>query len=288
MSARSLYRGAGEAPARRKDERPMTASADPPGPDEVIVFRDVCKTFNQGTANPVHALKDLDFTVREGECVAIVGRTGCGKSTAFNLLVGLYPPTSGTVIVQGRDPHQDFDWYQGKVAVVFQDDRLLPWRTAQDNVSLGLQYQGVDRKNRTRIAREWLGRLGLEGREEAYPYQLSGGMRQRVGIARCFALDPDIILCDESFSALDELTAEQLRGEFVKLLHEEGKTGVFITHSIEEALTIGDRILVFRPPGHVAEDIVVPESLNRDDQARYRARVRAAMGGHPPEGASAS
>jgi NitT/TauT family transport system ATP-binding protein len=148
---------------------------------------------------------------------------------------------------------------------------------AQDNVALGLQYQGVGKSERHRTSREWLARLGLEGREEAYPYQLSGGMRQRVGIARCFALDPDIILCDESFSALDELTADQLRDEFVKLVKEEGKTGVFITHSIEEALTMGERVLVFRAPGHVAAEFEVPDELSSDELARYRTRVRNVM-----------
>ena len=250
--------------------------------DEVVVFRDVHKVFNAGSADPVRALQGLDLTVRKGECVAIVGQTGCGKSTAFNLLLGLYQPSQGEVVVEGRDPYEDFDWYQGRVAVVFQDDRLLPWRNAQDNVALGLQYMGLSKSERQERARHWLQRMGLGGREEAYPYQLSGGMRQRVGIARCFALEPDIILCDESFSALDELTAEQLREEFVNLLRSEGKTGVFITHSIEEAVTMGDRVLVFRAPGHVAAEIEVPAELDADLLAEYRAKVREAMGGGPP------
>lgn len=243
----------------------------------IIVFRNASKVFTSASGEPVRAVDDLSFTVSRGEVVAIVGQTGCGKSTAFNLLLGLFPPTSGEVVVQGRSPHGDFDSYQGKVAVVFQDDRLLPWRTAEDNVALGLEYQGVSRRERRERARAWLQRLGLDGRETAYPYQLSGGMRQRVGIARCFALEPDIILCDESFSALDELTADQLREEFTNLLRAEGKTGVFITHSIEEALTMGERVLVFRAPGHLAADIPVPRDLDPEGMRLYRAKVRAAM-----------
>jgi NitT/TauT family transport system ATP-binding protein len=267
-----------------RDERRMAVSQVEPAPTRptggelAVSFRDVDKIF-RGPDGEVAAVKGLSFEVRPGELVALVGQTGCGKSTAFNLLVGLFPPTSGEVRLQGFDPHDDFDDLKGRVAVVFQDDRLLPWRTAQDNVALGLQYAGLGRTERREVARRWLARLGLEGREEAYPYQLSGGMRQRVGIARCFALDPDIILCDESFSALDELTADQLRDEFVKLVREEGKTGVFITHSIEEALTMGERVLVFRAPGHVSAEIEVPGTLESAELSRYRALVRRAMAG---------
>ncbi|WP_222851646.1 ABC transporter ATP-binding protein [Phytoactinopolyspora mesophila] len=229
----------------------------------------------------MQALDGLNLAVSRGEMVAIVGQTGCGKSTAFNLLLGLFAASSGTVSVQGMDPHGDFEALKGRIAVVFQDGRLLPWRNAQDNVALGLEYQGVSKSDRAAIARDWLARLGLEGREKAYPYELSGGMRQRVGIARCFALNPDIILCDESFSALDELTAERLRGEFLRLVKDEGKTGVFITHSIEEALTVGDRVAVFRAPGHVAAEFERPETLSEADLSRMRKSVRDVMATHP-------
>lgn len=253
--------------------RPRSQANEP-----AIVFDSVSKTFD-GHGTGEWAVNDLTFTVNRGEMVAIVGQTGCGKSTAFNLLLGLFPPTRGQVRVADHDPHEEFDWFKGQVAVVFQDDRLLPWRSAEDNAALGLEYQGVPKAERRSIAREWLRRLGLEGRENAYPYQLSGGMRQRVGIARCFATNPSIILCDESFSALDELTAEKLRREFISLVAQEGKTGVFITHSIEEALLMGHRVLVFRAPGHVAAEIVVPPDLDAAGMAEYRERVRKAMAG---------
>lgn len=241
---------------------------------EEIVFRDVVKRFGR---DGQYAVRGLTFSVRNGELVAIVGRTGCGKSTAFNLIMGLIRPTSGSVLVKGHDPSTDFRWFRGKIAVVFQDDRLMPWRTALENVCLGLEFVGMAKEQRAEIARRWLQSLGLEGYEDAYPYQLSGGMKQRVSIARGFAVDPDIILCDESFSALDELTAENLRKEFVDLVHQYGKTGVFITHSIPEALSIGERVLVFRAPGHVAEEIAVPESLEPNELEEYREQIRQSM-----------
>ena len=243
----------------------------------LIEFKDVTKQFVTRHGQQVQAIDGLNLSVSRGELVAIVGQTGCGKSTAFNLLLGLYAATSGSVFVEGLDPHDDFEALKGKIAVVFQDGRLLPWRTAEQNAALGLEYMGVPKAERLETAREWLARLGLKGRETAYPYELSGGMRQRVGIARCFALNPDIILCDESFSALDELTADRLRGEFVKLVKEEGKTGVFITHSIEEALTIGDRVAVFRAPGRVAAEFEVAEQLGETDLASMRREIREVM-----------
>ena len=267
---------------------PASRPQETPSSDAVIEFVDVDKVFATGDGQQVSALQSLNLSVGKGDLVAIVGQTGCGKSTAFNLLLGLYPPSAGRVTVQDYDPYHQFDDLKGRIAVVFQDDRLLPWRTAQDNVALGLQYRGMSRAERREIADEWLARLGLEGREDAYPYQLSGGMRQRVGIARCFALNPDIILCDESFSALDEITAERLRGEFMNLVKQEGKTGVFITHSIEEALTMGERVLVFRAPGHVAAEFHVPSDLDTAGLADYRRQVRAAMAGTEPSGDAGS
>lgn len=245
--------------------------------DTLIRFDGVSKTFVTRTGEQVRAISDLNLQVHRGEMVAIVGQTGCGKSTAFNLLLGLYAATSGNVSVEGFNPHDDFEALKGKIAVIFQDGRLLPWRTARDNVALGLEYMGVGKSERNAAAERWLDRLGLAGRENAYPYELSGGMRQRVGIARCFSLNPDIILADESFSALDELTADRLRSEFVSIVKDENKTGVFITHSIEEALTIGDRVAVFRAPGHVAAEFDVSGELTEAQLSEMRREVRRVM-----------
>ncbi|WP_102346425.1 ABC transporter ATP-binding protein [Bacillus sp. Marseille-P3661] len=223
-----------------------------------VIFDKVTKEFSPNN----FGVLDLDFKIKTGEMVAIVGQTGCGKSTAFNLLVGLTQPTKGNVLVDGLDPYKAFEDFRGKIGIVFQNDRLLPWRTAIENAAIGLEVKGIPEENRLQIAREWLQKLGLSGWENKYPHELSGGMKQRVSIARAFSMDPNIILCDESFSALDEITAMKLRKQFVDLVRENNKTGIFITHSIGEAIEMADRILIFRKPGHVAEQIQVPRELD--------------------------
>jgi NitT/TauT family transport system ATP-binding protein len=242
------------------------------GEAPVIEFAGVEKVFPGH-----HALRDLSFGIDRGELVTVVGVTGCGKSTTFNLILGLFPPSDGTVRVAGHDPHAEFEWFRRRIAVVFQDARLLPWRTALQNVCIGMRFAGIPKEQWQERARDWLSRLGLAGREDAYPHQLSGGQRQRVSLARAFAVDPEIILCDESFSALDEITAQGLRQEFVELVRTGGKTGVVITHSLTEALTLGDRILVLRPPGHLADDIAVPRDPEPALLDELRERVLAGM-----------
>ena len=156
----------------------------------------------------------------------MLGKTGCGKSTMFNLIAGLIEPTSGAVDVIGHDPFRDFAFFRGKIGIVFQGDRLMPWRTALANVLLGLEILDADARQAEIIARGWLERLGLAGHENDYPHALSGGMRQRVSIARAFAVEPELLLCDEPFSALDEMTARDLRAEFVRLVRERQDGGV--------------------------------------------------------------
>jgi NitT/TauT family transport system ATP-binding protein len=244
-----------------------------------ISFRSVAKEFSGH-----RALRELDLDIAFGELVSVVGVTGCGKSTMFNLILGLFPPTRGSVTVEGHDPYADFAWFRRRVAVVFQDSRLLPWRTAFQNVCIGMKFAGVPKAEWPDKAHHWLSTLGLGGREHAYPHQLSGGQRQRVSLARAFAVDPDLILCDESFSALDEITATALRAEFVALVREGGKTGVVITHSIDEAMTLGDRILVLRPPGHLAADLAVPVAPDRDELDRLRQEILTNMSPSTPSG----
>jgi NitT/TauT family transport system ATP-binding protein len=247
--------------------------------DPIIRFHAVSKRFadKEGRELPNFAVKDLSFEIARGEIVAVVGKTGCGKSTMFNLLTGLMEPTAGTVEVHGRDPYRDFDWFRGKIAVVFQNDRLLPWRSALQNVAYGLELNHVVESERLRIAREWLERLGLKGHEDAYPHALSGGMRQRVSIARAFAVNPEILLCDEPFSSLDELTAEKLRAEFVRLVRENKKTSIFITHSINEALTLGERILVFQPPAYIALEMRPGETESEAERTAMKEAILDAM-----------
>ena len=219
----------------------------------LIRFDEVTKVFPRPDGSGTFVAVDrLSFEIAKGEMVAVLGKTGCGKSTMFNLLSGLIEPTSGKVDVVGHDPFKEFDHFRGKIGIVFQNDRLMPWRSALDNVVLGLEILDKDRKEAEAIARRWLSRLGMTGHEHDYPHALSGGMRQRVSIARAFAVEPDILLCDEPFSSLDEMTARDLRAEFVRLVKQNGKTAVFITHHINEAMEIGDRILVFHRPARIA------------------------------------
>jgi NitT/TauT family transport system ATP-binding protein len=202
----------------------------------------------------------LSFEIKQGEIVAVLGKTGCGKSTMFNLLSGLIEPTGGKVEVTGHDPFKEFNFFRGKIGIVFQNDRLMPWRSAIDNVRLGLQILDTDRNEAEAIARRWLARLGLSGHENDYPHALSGGMRQRVSIARAFAVEPQILLCDEPFSSLDEMTARDLRQEFLRLVKQDGKTAVFITHHINEAMDVGDRVLVFHRPARIAYEARMDET----------------------------
>lgn len=250
----------------------MTATAP------IISLNQVSKSFGKsGAASAYVAVDRLDLAVGKGQLVALLGKTGCGKSTIFNMIAGLTEPTSGSVTVDGRNPFTEFDSFRGKMAIVFQGDRLLPWRTAVQNVELGLEMLDVPTAQRRETALRWLGTLGLRGHESDYPHALSGGMRQRVSIARAFATDADILLCDEPFSALDEMTGRTLRAEFVRLVRETGKTAVFITHSINEALEIGDRIVVLKRPANIAIDLPLTAATPASEKEAIRHQIQSAL-----------
>jgi NitT/TauT family transport system ATP-binding protein len=247
-----------------------------------ILFERVSKSFPRaGDDEPFEAVRELSFQVGRGELVAILGKTGCGKSTTFNLISGLLRPTSGSVLVQGHDPYADFGWFRGKIGIIFQNDRLMPWRTAIDNVALGLELNKMEPSERNEIAASWLARLGLSGHEHQYPHALSGGMRQRVSIARAFAGKPGILLCDEPFSALDEHTGNALREEFRELLRQTGATSIFITHSIEEALQLGERLMVFERPARIAYEATLRGDMSEAERATVRSRIRQVLSGEP-------
>lgn len=239
-----------------------------------IRFDDVTKVFPRPDGKGTFTAVDhLSFEIAQGEIVAVLGKTGCGKSTMFNLLSGLIEPTSGTVNVTGHSPFHEFNYFRGKIGIVFQNDRLMPWRTALDNVMLGLQILHKDPKESEEIARRWLARLGLSGHENDYPHALSGGMRQRVSIARAFAVEPEILLCDEPFSSLDEMTARDLRSEFLRLVKQNGKTAVFITHHINEAIDVGDRVLVFHRPARIAYEARIDEQTRKSGREPIQAEI---------------
>lgn len=229
------------------------------GPPPIEV-RGLRKVFWQATSGQaVVAIDRLDLTIAPREVVAIVGQTGCGKSTFFDMMIGLEPPTEGTLRIGDKSPHGDFDYFRGKIATVFQQDRLLPWRSALDNAKLPLELIGLPEDEQKERALTWLKRLGLGHFINAYPHELSGGMRQRVAIARAFVVQPDILLADEAFGHLDEVTAAELRETFLALARECGSTAILITHQLEEAISVGDRVVVFGKSAKLLADIRVAQ-----------------------------
>jgi NitT/TauT family transport system ATP-binding protein len=213
------------------------------------------KSFRTASGHEVLAIADLDLRIDSREVVAIVGQTGCGKSTFFDLMIGLERPTAGSITIGGKTPYDDFEHFRGQIATVFQQDRLLPWRSAIDNVCLPLELLGLSEKERHDRALAWLVRFGLEAAANRYPHELSGGMRQRIAIARSFVVQPSILLADEAFGHLDEVTATELRETFVALARELESTAILITHQLEEAIAVGDRILVFGKSARLLHDV---------------------------------
>ena len=238
-----------------------------------IECRNLSKIFNAG-GDSFEAVSDLSFSVNAGELVSVVGRTGCGKSSTLHMILGLERPTTGSITIDDKEPYADFGYFRGRLAAVFQTDRLLPWRKTLGNVAYGLEILRVPEPDRRTRAQRWLERVGLGGFENAYPHQLSGGMRQRVGIARAFCVEPEVVLCDEAFGHLDQVTATQLRGDFLELVRETKKTSVFITHDIDEAIELGNRVLVLGKPARLLMDLTISENIKRDLSAREEMKTR--------------
>lgn len=224
----------------------------------------VCKSFpnRQGGAavEPAAVLSNIDLEVRPGEFMVLVGRSGCGKSTLLDLLSGLTEPSSGRILIDER-PIQGPGRDRG---IVFQQYALFPWRTALGNVEFGLEAIGLPRAQRAERARHFLALVGLSDVEHSYPHQLSGGMKQRVAIARSLSYDPDVLLMDEPFAALDAQTRESMQDELVGIWEQTGKTIVFITHGIDEAIYLGQRVAVMTTrPGRILEIIDIPLGSRR-------------------------
>jgi NitT/TauT family transport system ATP-binding protein len=209
------------------------------------------------------AVRDTTLVVGAGEFVSVVGPTGCGKSTLLNIAAGLLAPSNGSVSVQG-EPLQGIN---SRAGYLFQQDALMPWRTALDNVTAGLEFRGTERAEAVMRAEEWLSRVGLRGFGDRYPHQLSGGMRKRVALAQTLILNPEILLMDEPFSALDIQTRQLMENELLELWSSDRKSVVFITHDLEEAIALADRVVVLsagpetRPIGEYVIDLPRPRDV---------------------------
>ncbi|MGQ7815014.1 ABC transporter ATP-binding protein [Metapseudomonas furukawaii] len=242
-----------------------------PRADEVraeIEFRGVTKRFPaKGKAEPTVAVNGLDFSIRRGEIVSIIGPSGCGKSTLLNMGSGLYMPSEGEVYVGGERVNGPVK----RVAFMLQKDLLMPWRSIRRNIELGLEIEGRPAAERRDIAERMLLKCHLEGFGDHYPFQLSGGMRQRAALARTLATDPQVLFLDEPFSALDAQTKMILQQDLAQMLHEQRKTALFITHDLIEAIALSDRILVMSArPGTIIEEIEVNLPLRENPLERRK------------------
>jgi NitT/TauT family transport system ATP-binding protein len=233
-----------------------------------ISFQQVRKEFvvrgeGGGPSDRFTALEDITFDVAPGEFLALVGPSGCGKSTLLDLLGGLTKPSSGRILLDGRPiegPARDR-------GIVFQQYALFPWRTAAQNVEFGLDIAGLKARERRERALHYLELVGLSAFAERYPHELSGGMKQRVAIARSLAYDPEVLLMDEPIAALDAKTRETLQGELLRIWRTTGKTILFITHGIDEAVVLGQRVAVMTSrPGRIKQVVEIPEALRSETE----------------------
>ncbi len=224
--------------------------------DNAVTVRNVNKTYGD-----VEALRDMSLDFPRGQLTSLLGPSGCGKTTLLKIIAGLLPATSGEVSVNGKPvtgPGPDR-------AFVFQDFALLPWANVLRNVAFGLELRGVDKSEREAIAETYIGNVGLNGFEKSYPHELSGGMRQRVGLARALCVDAEVLLMDEPFSAVDEQTRRKFQEDLLNLVKNESKTFIFVTHSIEEAVYVSDQVaLLLARPSRVSE-VIRPEGFRHKD-----------------------
>lgn len=253
-----------------------TPTSSPPTDDGAALrFEDLSMVFADGT----HALDRVSFSVAPGEFVTVVGPSGCGKSTLLRIASGLESHTAGLCSVLGNLSGRGRRPDSGSIGYVFQDATLLPWRTARRNVELLAELHGIPRGERAARAREAIELVGLQGHEEQYPKQLSGGMRMRCSLARSLVMEPQLFLFDEPFGALDEITRERLNDELLRLFRSIGFAGLFITHSIAEAVFLSTRVIVMSArPGRVLADLPVPFAYPREPALRYEAEFAELSG----------
>lgn len=227
-------------------------------------LRGIQHIYCSAAGEETKAIEDISIDVKEGEFLAIVGASGCGKSTLLNIMCGMFAPTKGEVLIDG----EKIENTNHKIGYISQSDTLLPWRTIESNVALGLEIEGMKKAERLKRARELMKTSGLEGFEKKYPFELSGGMRKRAVIIRALAQNPDIIYMDEPFGPLDVFTREKLQSEILKMWMERKNTIIYITHDISEAITLADRIVLlsYRPSKIKAEYLVdIPRPRNIEE-----------------------
>jgi len=230
----------------------------------IIDINNLCLTF-ETQSEPVHALSGINMKVNSGDFVSLIGPSGCGKTTLLRVIADLEKPTSGTISVEGKSPNQArLDRSYG---YVFQTPALLPWRNIESNIHLPLEMSGYSKSEQKKLSEKYLSLVSLTGFEKKYPWQLSGGMQQRVSIARALSFDPDMLLMDEPFGALDEITRDRLNEELLRLWEQTQKTVVFVTHSIPEAVFLSSKIVVMSArPGKIIDviDTNFPKDRNLD------------------------
>ena len=230
------------------------------------MIRGMSKFFVDRESNsPFAALGPINLEVYDGEFLCIVGASGCGKSTLLNIISGLEKPTEGVIVFTNRKTKNR------PTNLVFQELALFPWRTVIDNVRFGLEIRGVSKEESIKIAKKYIRMVGLEGFERKFPYELSGGMKQRVALARALANDPEILLMDEPFASVDYQTRLRLQSEVLRIWETTKKTIVFVTHNIEEAVFLGDRVVVLTPrPGRVKKTIPITIPRPRFEESRFK------------------
>lgn len=227
-----------------------------------LELENIHKSFTESDDSELQVLNGIDLNVREGEFFTIMGPSGCGKSTLLNIIAGVLQPDTGTIRHNGSEIKPG----QLQFGYVFQEPRLLDWRTVGQNIQFAMRAQGIPKEEYDERISKWLARVNLEGQQDNYPLRLSGGMRQRVGLARALAIDPEMILMDEPFASLDEITARELRDDLINLMDEEHREVIFVTHNIREGVYLSDRIAFMNPEGEIfnIESVDIPRPRDVD------------------------
>jgi len=234
-------------------------------------LENISKSFKLDNGSVVEAISGISLEIADSEFVSVLGPSGCGKTTLLRIVAGLESPTSGTIMLDGKK----IEGPSPQMTMIFQEYSLFPWRKVIDNIAFGLELQGLDREERRKRATAYLDLVGLRDFAEMYPYELSGGMRQRVAVARALAVNPRILLMDEPFGALDAQTRNMLQRELLEIWQKTKKTVLFVTHSVDEAVFLSDRVVVLSPrPGRVRDIVAIDLPRPRERTGVEFARIR--------------